>query len=67
MGAIKDSNKVQLLNDIFTIRRDNISELLSLTESPIERLFLLQLLRYIESALKPNLFNDRIEIDGFYF
>ncbi|MFA4852006.1 MAG: DUF559 domain-containing protein [Bacteroidales bacterium] len=48
--------------DIFGIQQERIDSLLSLTESPIEKIFLLLLLRYIESKLD----SDEYEEDQYF-
>lgn len=58
----------RIINEILAIKRKNLNELLSLTESPIEKLFFAHVLRYLERSLLFNeLERDRPEINGFSY
>lgn len=61
----------RILRDILSIKKDNIKELLALTESPIEKLFMLYLLKYFENSLATSDFisyqTKKTEINGFHY
>lgn len=58
----------RIINEILTLKRKNLNELLALTESPIEKLFFAHILRYLEKSLIFNeLKSNRPDINGFSY
>ena len=63
--SFQNSSEDGILNDILCLKRNRIIELLSLTKSPIEKVFFLLTLKYIEDQLVNNAILGNMWINGY--